>query len=64
LAKICEICGWDRNVERAHINAATDGWKLTPSNVMMLCPNHHRAFDSGQLTMDELNRLGIGWLAA
>jgi predicted restriction endonuclease len=60
----CEICGWDRNIERAHILPAHKGWKLSKFNVILLCPNHHRAFDSGQLTTDELHKLGVGWLAA
>lgn len=60
----CEICGYDRRVDRAHILPAKSGWKLAPWNVLRLCPNHHTAFDDGKLTMDELCRLGIGWLAA
>ena len=61
----CEICGFDRYVERAHILPAKHGWKLTKQNCLLLCPNHHRVFDNGRgFTNEELAKLGIGWLAA
>jgi len=32
--------------------------------MLSLCPNHHKAFDGFKLTPDELNALGVGFLAA
>jgi len=42
----CAICGWDTTpCDVAHIIDRKDGGPDSLENVVMLCPNHHRAFD-------------------
>lgn len=55
--KSCRVCGFDRVVEQAHILPAALGGTVTPGNLVALCPNHHRLFDSGNLTMPEMRAL-------
>lgn len=51
----CEVCGYNKHVEVAHIRAlstfpltATIGEVNARSNVRFLCPNHHWEFDNGR----------------
>ena len=54
----CEICGWDRDsVDLCHIVDRADGGSDDPENLVLLCPNHHRLFDSNLLTSDEKRRI-------
>lgn len=54
----CQICAWDRSQpDMAHIVAKKDGGKWHPSNVVFLCPNHHRLFDRNQLTTEEVSAI-------
>lgn len=52
----CEVCGYSKHVELAHIrplSAWGDDAILeevnAPSNIRVLCPNHHWEFDNGLL---------------
>ena len=57
----CEICGYAKHVELAHIRPLSS-WESTATmaevhninNVFGLCPNHHWEFDYGDLTEDEI----------
>lgn len=60
----CEICGFSDHTDRCHIVERSKGGPMVPWNVLRLCPNHHWKFDHGRLSLDELNALGIGFLAA
>lgn len=52
----CEICGYDKHIELAHIIPISE-WGddalleevNDPSNIRVLCPNHHWEFDNGLL---------------
>lgn len=52
--KICQICQYDKHIEYAHIKPVRSFSPETtlneindPSNVLVLCPNHHWEFDNG-----------------
>jgi hypothetical protein len=54
----CEICGYDKHVEIAHIKAVSDFSQETKieeinsiDNLIALCPNHHWEFDNGLLKL-------------
>lgn len=58
----CQICGYDKHVEAAHIKAISsfsDDVKLStinsPSNLLALCPNCHWEFDHGMVNLDSVN---------
>ncbi len=53
LSKACELCGYDRVVEVAHITPARKGGGYSFSNCLALCPNCHYLFDHGKLTETE-----------
>jgi hypothetical protein len=53
----CEICGHCVSLDLAHIHAGRHGGKLVKENTLLLCPNHHRAFDAGKLTRDEFLKI-------
>ncbi len=53
----CAVCGWTRCLDAAHITPASKGGTMEESNLLPLCPNHHRLFDKGRLTTDELYRI-------
>lgn len=62
--KACLLCGYDRCVDVCHIKqvskfTATD--KLSAindiSNIVYLCPNHHRELDSGILSDAEVGKV-------
>lgn len=57
LPKHCELCGYDRTVDIAHIVPVRDGGTYALSNCYALCPNCHHLFDHGQLTRAELAKL-------
>ena len=56
--QVCAICNFDRIVEFAHIIPACDGGLYTFDNTIPLCPNHHRLFDLGKLTENEIKEMG------
>lgn len=54
--KRCEVCGYDKHVEFAHVRGlasfqadATLAEVNDPSNVRILCRNHHWELDHGML---------------
>lgn len=53
----CVICGEDRTVDLAHIASAKDGHSLSEENTIVLCPTHHRLFDSGKLSAKEHKKI-------
>lgn len=49
----CQICGFDRYVEWAHLIPRRDGGSAASINIIILCPNHHRLYDCGLLNPSE-----------
>ena len=56
----CQICGHSiptkyggRYVEAAHIRPKREGGSEVPSNILILCPNHHKEFDYGDVNVVE-----------
>jgi hypothetical protein len=48
----CVICGWDEvNCDIAHIEP---GKGNLIENLILLCPNHHRMYDRGKITLKEM----------
>lgn len=51
----CVLCGWDETKnDVCHIVARKDGGDDVIENVVMLCPNHHRLYDSGRIERSEI----------
>ena len=47
----CAVCGWaEAPCDVAHIVSRRGGGEDTLENVTMLCPNHHRLYDSGLIS--------------
>lgn len=57
MSGVCEICGFDRLVEQAHIIPARLNGPKTAYNILDLCPNHHRLFDRNLLTQFEFEKI-------
>lgn len=53
LPKKCELCGYSRFVEMAHIIFKKHGGKNDLNNYLALCPNCHYLADNEKLTLDE-----------
>jgi len=53
----CELCGYSRTIEIAHIIEKRNGGHLIASNCILLCPNCHYLFDSERLTDIEKSKL-------
>ena len=54
----CELCGWDEApVDICHIIPRKEGGETILSNVVFLCPNHHRMYDSGLIQREHLAAL-------
>lgn len=49
----CIICDFERFVEIAHILPASLNGSYRSENILYLCPNHHRLFDSNMLSSEE-----------
>ncbi len=43
----CAICGYANNGEIAHIEPVASSLNNSPENLLLLCPNHHTAYDYG-----------------
>jgi len=53
----CSLCGWDEApCDVAHIVSRKDGGTDDLENVTMLCPNHHRMYDCGLITQDQVRQ--------
>ena len=51
----CAICGWDiARTDAAHIVPHGEGGPDTVENGVILCPNHHRMFDSGLIPLGDI----------
>lgn len=57
----CQFCKYEYHTELCHIKPvssyddnATLGEINDPSNILVLCPNHHYEFDSGKLALNEI----------
>lgn len=57
IEKRCEICGYDLDIERAHIVAATEGGPDMLDNMLVLCPNHHTALDKKHLLLADMEKI-------
>jgi len=53
----CELCGYSRAVEIAHIIEKRNGGNYIVTNCILLCPNCHYLFDSNKLTDIEKGKL-------
>jgi len=53
----CEICGEDRTLDFAHIKSVKEGGSIEKENCLVLCPTHHRVYDSGQMTEEEFSHV-------
>lgn len=53
----CVICGFDQVVDVHHIVGRKRGGTDEPSNLITLCPNHHRMADLGLIKVNHLARL-------
>lgn len=55
----CVICGKTEKavgvLEKAHIRARSKGG----SQVLPMCPTHHKMFDSNKLTATQLKKIGL-----
>ena len=51
----CVVCKNEAVTELAHING--DRTNNNSDNLVVLCPNHHRAYDNGKITRTEIRRL-------
>lgn len=50
----CQVCGTEDIVEVHHIRAIKNGGGHTASNLLILCPNHHRMLHMGWLEINKL----------
>ena len=57
LGTACEICGFSRAVDVAHIIPSKIGGPYIEWNCLVLCPNHHRLFDKHLLTDVEYDKI-------
>jgi predicted restriction endonuclease len=60
IPKICVVCGYSKYVEICHIDPISGFSGETPleivnalSNLVHLCPNHHKEFDRNLISQDE-----------
>ena len=54
LSKFCQLCGYDRVIEIAHIIPEAHGGRYELGNLLSLCPNCHCLFDGNRLTNEEM----------
>ena len=57
----CQVCGYSKHIEFAHIKAissfpedSTLGEVNDPTNILILCPNHHWELDNGKLPFENI----------
>jgi len=65
---VCQICGeyirkkdGTKYIEAAHIKAKRDSGNETLENILLLCPNHHKEFDLGDLKIINYSKEKIGF---
>ena len=49
----CEICGYSKHIERAHIVARASGGPDYMDNCLELCPNHHFEYDNKLMEINQ-----------
>lgn len=54
----CLICSFDRFIEICHLTPPNKGGTFEESNILFLCPNHHRLLDNGLLNKEEQQKIG------
>lgn len=64
LPRVCAYCGYDKFVDVCHVKPVSDfpdGTLIIDvnniNNLIPLCPNHHREFDNGLITVEEIKKL-------
>jgi len=57
MAQACELCGYSRHVDLAHITPRAKAGEMVVTNLLSLCPNCHHLFDHNMLTDEERLRL-------
>lgn len=56
--KPCEICGWDEATRDVHhIISVSKGGKDTNSNLIAVCPNHHRMIHRNLISQNDLKKI-------
>lgn len=65
----CQICskeiktkGGGRYIEAAHIKPKCKRGCETPDNILILCPNHHKEFDYGELEIKSHNKATVEFI--
>ena len=60
----CRMCGYSTHTELCHIKAIkdfNDNISLDeinhPTNLIVLCPNHHWEFDNGVISIEEIDQV-------
>lgn len=53
----CELCGYSRVIEMAHIVERKNGGEYLINNCLLLCPNCHHLFDYNMLAGTEKHKL-------
>jgi hypothetical protein len=47
----CAVCGATADLEVHHVVAARDGGLTTPTNLLVLCHDHHLAVERGEVSL-------------
>ena len=55
----CVVCGENRVTDAAHLIPRKRGGVRAVSNIVPLCPTHHRLYDRGKLSDEENNKLVV-----
>lgn len=56
----CAICGWEEgSCDTHHIIPVKEDGKNLMSNVIILCPNHHRLVHENKIKREELKHISI-----
>ena len=59
LPKACELCGFSRCINYAHIVDRAIGGPAAVFNLLALCPNCHWLFDHNRLTAEEAHAIAL-----
>ena len=57
LDKKCLICGFDKLIDVHHLVAKSKGGSHAPSNLIVLCPNHHKMTHHADYREDMLKQI-------